>query len=275
MIIVALGISGLIVGSFINVLVLRRGARSLGGRSGCLSCGTQLLWYENVPIISYFALGGRCRSCASRISIQYPLVEAAGGALFVLFGYPLLLDAAMAPLDLFALVLTLSIIALFIAITAYDMRHTIIPDSWAYAAALVALALALIGWNADANIYMLVLGGPIAALPLFLLWLLSGGRWMGLGDAKLALAIGWILGVYYGPIAVFLAFILGASVSLPLLALSSDAWKRLVARVAPTRVSEKLSLGFTMKSEVPFGPFLIASCFILWFMLRYHIPLPL
>ncbi len=164
-----------------------------------------------------------------------------------------------------------ALVAAFVAIAVYDARHTIIPDAWAYVAALAALCIAFL--TSYAPIHMTLLAGPAAALPLFALWLVSQGRWMGLGDAKLALAIGWMLGPVYGIAAIFLAFVIGAVVSLgvllPLPYLVAFAQRAGIVRwrAVPSR--------FTMKSEVAFGPFLIAAFFTVWFALLYHVPLPL
>jgi leader peptidase (prepilin peptidase)/N-methyltransferase len=269
----AFGALGLIFGSFINVLVLRRGARTLGGRSECLSCAALLAWYDNIPLLSYVLLRGRCRMCASRISVQYPLVEGATAALFMLVGRAFV-GTPFDSLDALALTLALGFTGICIAIAVYDMRHTIIPDSWVFTAAGTALLLSLLGREAGTDLVLSLAAGPIAALLLFALWLISGGKWMGLGDAKLAVAIGWLLGAYTGFIAVVFAFMLGAAITVPLLALSSRGWKEFLLHLTPTRLSEKLFLRFTMKSEVPFGPFLIASCLTLWIMQLYHIPLP-
>jgi len=95
---------------------------------------------------------------------------------------------------------------------------------------------------------------------------------MGLGDSKLALALGWLLGSVDGFLAVVYAFILGAIVSLAIL-VQLPWYRRLFAKWGLANTTPAAS--FTMKSEVPFGPFLIASCIIIWLMHLYHVPLPL
>src|SRR3989338_2248119 len=130
------GVFGLIVGSFLNVFIIRHGARSLTGRSACMACGRQLFWYDMVPVLSWLFLRGRCRACSSRISLQYPLVEATIGALFAFLG------ASMLPMP--EKVLGCIMAALLVAIAAYDLRHTIIPDPWAYTFASLALFSALV-----------------------------------------------------------------------------------------------------------------------------------
>lgn len=263
---------GSIIGSFLNVLVLRHGTKSIMGRSGCFSCGSAIAWYDNIPLLSWILLSGRCRKCGSRISVQYPIVEALCGVLFAAVFAALV--PAFVPIGVFdASVLALHVILMgsIIALGVYDARHTILPDAWVIAfgssALIVALSTSFAPWH------ITLLAGPAAAAPLFALWLVSRGRWMGLGDVKLALGIGWFLGPFYGFIAVFLAFVIGALVSvgvlLPLPHVMSALRRAGIARwhgAAP---------GFTMKSEVAFGPFLVAAFFIVWLARLYQLPIPL
>jgi len=257
------GLFGLIIGSFLNVVILRRGARTVGGRSGCLSCGAPLRWYDLVPVVSWVALRGRCRACGSRISVQYPLVEASTAVLFACIG--------ASDLSIPMQIISLIIIALLILITVYDLRHTIIPDEWSYTFAILAFISASSfaigsGWT---GIFSLIIAGPLCALPLFALWLISRGRWMGLGDAKLALGIGFLLGQGTGLFAVFFAFVIGAVISVCFLL----PYSYVRARFGITRLGAG-GAGFTMKSEVPFGPFLIASTLLVWLMTIYGMPIP-
>ncbi|HVU75496.1 MAG TPA: prepilin peptidase [Candidatus Paceibacterota bacterium] len=254
---------GLIIGSFLNVLILRRSVSSLGGRSHCMSCGTQIAWYDNVPVVSWLLLDGRCRHCKSAISAQYPLVELLTAILFALLGG--------APLSYAELFIGFSIIALAIAITVYDLRHTIIPDEWVYPFAILAISFAYLWSGLMAGPVLFVLAGPLIAAPLFLLWLVSGGRWMGLGDAKLALGMGWLLGPLYGFYALSFGFILGAVIALCVLLPLPHIARALSGIVRLSRGGMR----FTMKSEVPFGPFLIVATLCIWFLLLYRIPLPL
>ncbi len=261
------GIFGLIVGSFLNVFILRARVFTLSGRSACMSCGTALRWYDMVPVFSWLALRGRCRNCGSAISIQYPIVELLTGVLFAVIG------ASFMALDPIATGLSLSIVSILIAIAVYDIRHTIIPDTWVYFFAAASLCLTLyMGVPHDASAITYLLAGPIAALPIATLWFVSQGRWIGLGDAKLSLGMGWLLGPVYGIGSVFFAFVIGAVISvcilMPLPAVIQYMRKKGIARFRSAGAQ------LTMKSEVPFGPFLIASCFIIWFSLLFNIPLP-
>ena len=254
------GLFGAIIGSFLNVVVLRRGIRSLAGRSGCLSCRAAIRWFDNIPVVSYFLLRGRCRDCGSGISVQYPLVEASTALLFGLIAY------ATPSAPALTLGLSFGMIAILVAIATYDIQHTIIPDAWAYLFTAAALVYGAALWIPHYGTLAFVLAGPAAALPLFLLWLVSRGRWMGLGDAKLALGIGYLLGPVDGIFAVFFAFVIGAVIALGIL-LPLPHIARLLARAGIARKASATS--FTMKSEVPFGPFLIASTLLVWFSHLY------
>jgi leader peptidase (prepilin peptidase)/N-methyltransferase len=250
---------GLVIGSFLNVVILRHGARGIGGRSGCLSCGASLTIYDLVPVLSWVYLRGRCRQCGSGISVQYPTVEILTAVLFVIIG--------VSPLEPVAQIFSLIIIALFMSISVYDLKHTIIPDQWSYSLAFVALlssSMLVFAHEGVAGLLSLAIAGPLCAVPLFLLWLISRGRWMGLGDAKLCLGIGWLLGVSAGFYAIFMAFVLGAIISVCILLPLPYVLRACgITRLGNRRVS------FTMKSEIPFGPFLIVSTVGVWFMMIY------
>ncbi|HPW44722.1 MAG TPA: prepilin peptidase, partial [bacterium] len=215
-------ILGLITGSFLNVLVLRyHSGQTIGGRSHCLSCGKTLAWYELLPVISFLVQRGRCLGCQSKISWQYPLVELLTGLLFVLAYLQFSADGWL------SLAFYLVIISLFVAITVYDLRHKIIPDLFVWLVGILALLRPILLSNFDNKIgnlwsdyQMVILGGLAAGGIFLLLWLMSRGQWLGFGDVKLALVVGFLL----GPIQVFSALILavwlGAVVGLILVILT-------------------------------------------------------
>lgn len=249
LLIALLFVFGLIIGSFLNVVILRShtGMTVSSGRSVCFSCGRTLAWYELVPVLSFAAQLGRCRSCGSRISWQYPLVEVAGGGAFVL--------AYLAPgtgsvLGLFAdiwifaaFALTAILLCLYIVIFVYDLRHQIIPDLFSYGAGLVALGLIGIDWAVSgAPDFARMAAGPLLFLFFYAFWKLSRGAWMGLGDGKLALSLGWALGLSQGFAALLMAFWIGAAASLLMMAL------------APKRLG--------LRSAIPFAPYLLIGFLI-------------
>ncbi len=228
---------GLIVGSFLNVVILRLGAKSKGGRSFCLSCGKTLRWYELVPILSFLHLRGRCRHCSSRISLQYPLVELLTGLVF----------AAVFWKESFSLLLLFSLVlwSLLIAIAVYDLRHKIIPHLLIYPAiSLSFLHLLYTYFVLHTASPLDFWGGLLLPLPFALIWFATGGRAMGLGDAKLLVIFSWYLGFAHGLSALVIGFWFGAGLALLLLSLRL---KRL-----------------TMKTELPLAPFLIVGLLVVY-----------
>ena len=148
------------------------------------------------------------------------------------------------------------VFGLLIAICVYDFKHKIIPDFWSYSFAVVAF-LQLIFLSATFSFTPTVwdlFAGPILALPFAFLWLVSGGRWMGLGDAKLTLGIGWFLGIKAGLVAVVLAFWIGAVFGIALL---------LIQKLSESSIFHRK---INMKSELPFAPFLILGLFLVFFV---------
>jgi len=254
---------GLIIGSFLNVLILRHNTgRGIRGRSACFSCGTTLQWFELVPLVSYVFLRGRCRSCGSAISIQYPLVEVLTAGAFVLIGtstLPQLLQVA-----------ALLIASTLILIAMYDLRHTIIPDAWVYTFIVAALVYRVIDVGFASSVAILL--GACVAVPLLFLWFISRGAWMGFGDVKLAIGLGLVLGFMDGITALLLAFVLGALIGVFIL-LPLPRIARFANRLGITGLGGS-ARAFTMKSEVPFGPFLILGFSIIWFSILHGIALP-
>lgn len=238
-------ILGTVVGSFLNVIICRfHTGVSIGGRSRCLSCGITLSPRDLIPLASFIFSRARCRSCKSGISWQYPLVELAAGVLTALVAWKFLpLGFSSPPADAGRALLYLAILYLLILISAYDLRHKIIPNLFVYSFVALALAhrLATAGF-----LWIDILAGPLFFLGFAAIWYFSGGRWMGLGDAKLAAGIGFFLGLHAGLDALILAFWIGGAVSLVLLFLGRTS--------------------FTLKSEIPFAPFLILGAVIEFFV---------
>ena len=245
----AAALFGAIIGSFINALSFRfntgRGVlRAMSGRSRCMHCGHTLTALDLVPVFSFVFLRARCRHCGSRISWQYPLVELAAALLSALVYL-----ATPEPLA-YAFWFLVWMVLLFIVV--YDVRHTIIP--WSCSGALAALALLSMVVSFDGGIHAappslwMFLAGPVLAAPLFLISLISRGRWMGWGDSALELSLGWLLGLSTGLTAFMMAFWTGAAVGIALLAASRLGF-----------------FGYTIKSEVPFAPFLVLGAALAYF----------
>jgi len=244
---------GTIIGSFLNVVIYRlnTGKTITNGRSICMTCNKHLRWYELIPVFSFLIQSGKCRRCHITISHQYPLVELITGVVFALIAYhflPVLLLSLTSYVLL--LVLFMFIFSLLIVIAVYDIRHKIIPDSLVYLFAFLSFLSIFINQSGIGPLFikpslLSLFIGPLFALPFFLIWLLSRGRAMGLGDAKLILGIGWMLGLYFGVSTLVLAFWIGSVVSIIMILISHS----------------KLS----MKSEIPFAPFLILGTFLAFF----------
>jgi len=203
---------GLVIGSFLNVCIVRLPANQsvVRPRSRCPRCGSQLTWYENVPVVSWLMLRGKCRSCAEPISPLYPLVELATGFLWAWmvwrFGPTLLaLKGAL-----------FTTILLGIAMT--DAREYLIPDEFSVGGMVLGLLFAAIGGSAA------LLHGIVGAAAGFtLLWIVGkGGTWlfkeeaMGGGDIKMMAMVGAFVGWQGVLLTVFLGALAGTIIFLPL-----------------------------------------------------------
>lgn len=240
---------GLAWGSFLNVIVFRfnTGESFLSGRSHCFSCSRQLRFYELIPVLSFLIQGGKCRNCQSKISLQYLLVELSLGILYLLFYLRWVRE--FGSLGTLPILLWWFIIGfLAMALSVYDFKHHILPDKFIY----IFIALALLGNLIFIKPSLLhIVLGLIPALFLFLLWLFSGGRWMGLGDSKLMLGGAFFLGWPKILEALFFGFWSGAVCGILLL---------VFGRVR------------SLKSEIPFGPFLVFGLLLAFFLPDFLLP---
>lgn len=230
--------------------------KTIGGRSACMSCRSTLSWYELIPVFSYLGLGGKCKTCKSKISMQYPLVELLTGIVFALlflkFGDLFLYDIIAFSISYAYYGLLCS---LLIVITVYDLKHKIIPDILS----LVFGIFAFIGIFIFDHGYLSLhwpslsdfLAGFVLSVPFALLWLLSRGKWMGLGDGKLLVGLGFMLGMLGVLSAVIFAFWAGGIIGIFLLIFSKK---------------------YGRKSEVPFAPFLVLGAFLV-LLCNLYLPL--
>jgi leader peptidase (prepilin peptidase)/N-methyltransferase len=222
---VLLGVCGAAFGSFVNVLAYRLPRRQsiVTPRSRCPHCGTTIPSYDNIPIVSWLLLRGRCRACEAQIPLRYPLVEAVTAALFVLLGLKLGREAALWP--------ALALAVTLVAAAATDLEERIIPNRLMAGAAVLALVL----WTlADPSRLPENLIAGAAAGGLLLIAAVAYPAGMGMGDVKLAAVMGLFLGRSVGP-ALFIGFAAGALAGIAIVA----------ARGAAAR-----------KQGVPFAPFL-------------------
>ena len=256
-------IIGLFVGSFLNVVIMRWGTRKsfVFGRSMDVGTGTPLPWYDLVPILSFVWLRGRSRFSGKPLSRQYPVVEILTGVLFSGIYWKLFVADYAYTIDVFSITLLLSylaIISILIVIAFYDLRTKIIPNLLVYAFILLSGLTLFMHHGLELFTrggFLEILAGPILVFPFAFLWFVSRGAWMGYGDAKLAWGIGWFLGLLLGISAVILSFWIGAIISLALIGLKKLLDERL----------SFLSENFTIKSEVPFAPFLVVGTLIVFY----------
>ena len=235
-------IFGLVVGSFLNCVIYRleKNKSFLKGRSFCPYCKHVLKSQDLIPVFSFLILKGKCRYCRKHISWQYPLVEIATGFLF------LLISNFQFPISNFQILLNLCFLFLvscfLIIIFVYDLKHYIIPDKVVYPAILIAFIYLIAAHDLRLMIYALLSAFLASGFFLFII-LVSKGKWMGLGDVKLAFFMGLFLGFPNILAALFFAFLIGAIIGVGLI----------------------LKGRKTLKSEVPFGPFLVIATFIAFF----------
>lgn len=187
---------GIVIGSFLNVCIYRipKKENIVTTRSHCMSCGYQLKWFDLVPIFSYLVYGGKCRKCKTKLSVQYPLIEALNGVFYLLIvhKYGVSIESLLYCL-LFSALLVLSVI---------DFRTYEIPlgiNFFILALGLIRVVTDMSDWKDYA------IGFLVVSVVLYLLYRVSGGRAIGGGDVKLMAACGLLLGWKL----ILLAFVLG------------------------------------------------------------------
>jgi leader peptidase (prepilin peptidase) / N-methyltransferase len=227
-------------GSFANVCIYRlpldKGVAL--GRSYCIKCKKQIVWYDNIPIISYLLIEGKCRKCKKKISFQYPLVELLSTLTFVMiyFFYGIT----------FTTILLIALSLTFLIIFFIDLEHFIIPNNLTYPMMILGFVKSF-----DPNLNSLfpnyvnsLIGGffgyGIIWLIIFFYKVLRNKEGMGLGDAKLLAVIGFWFGW----------------ISVPFILFSSSVVALISVMPSLLNKSKKLS------SEIPFGPFIIVGCIL-------------
>jgi leader peptidase (prepilin peptidase)/N-methyltransferase len=233
-------IIGMLIGSFLNSFIWRYRKNILdtilNDRSMCTACGHVLEPKDLVPVLSFVLLGGKCRYCGSKISWQYPIVEIAFAVTSMLLYWQL----GMTNILLFYVVLLFIMMALLVV----DIKEMVLPNKLVLLLTVFAF-LGLVGSVAEYDVWANAMLGGLIAFGFFLaLWLVTGGRGIGIGDIKLAFPLGFLLGypdVWY---LLFVSYILGALWVLPMLIMGTKKWK----------------------SEIAFGPFLIVGFWVVHFL---------
>jgi len=230
---------GLATGSFLNCLIYRTSiGKKPEGRSYCPKCKQGLSYKDLVPLFSYLFLLGKCRYCKEKISLQYPLVELATGAIFLL----VFLQAGVS-LELFYLFVVSS---LLVFVFVFDLKHYIIPDFANFSLIGISFLCLLGNSLLKENIGLFIegaLSGVGAFIFFFSLFYFTKGRGMGFGDVKYVIFMGFFLGYPNILVGLFISFLLGAIIGLLLI----------------------FSKRKSMKSQVPFGPFLIVGTMAAYF----------
>lgn len=227
------------MGSFANLIADRLNVRSIwGGRSICLNCGEKLTWRELVPVLSYIFLGGKCKHCKSKLTPSFLVSELGAGVLTVLL-YNLIFSSQV--ISLTVKVATFSLMCLImismIAIAIYDLRHKFVPFKmievlFVVGALLMGLRFYLFGFN----LYELL--SPLIVSSIFtIIYLISRGAWVGMGDVMLYFVCGMIFSLPIAVTGFFYSIWLGAFVSFVLLILNKKE--------------------YNLKTEIPFTPFIM------------------
>jgi len=234
---------GTCIGSFLNVAIFRthEGESVVTGRSKCRACEVPIGAQDLVPVLSYLRLRGRCRSCKSVISWQYPAVEIVTGFLFVvafLSSTQTLNDSITQSLLFLRNGVFLSYLVL---IFVYDLRHMLIIDRFTIPAMIFAIIINL--WLGTVPAWSVLVGGLVLAGFFWIQFLLSKGTWVGGGDIRMGALMGFMLGLEHGLVALFIAYVLGAIVGLMMMVTGRA----------------------TRKTPVPFGTFLSVSTVLVLF----------
>jgi len=222
---------GLVLGSFLAAFTYRfPKGETLKGRSKCPKCNKKIAWYDNVPLLSYILLKGKCRKCKGEISLRYPAIEAST-SLILLGMWKTTISVYYWPFTIF---LTLLLISIFVI----DLEKKIIPDFLVFLGIVVVFFVYLL--TSNPLIFENIFAGLLMASFLLLLNLVTRGRGMGLGDVKLAILGGLLLGIKYSVVWMFLSFLIGSVVGIILI------------------LTKRSKFG----QQIPFGPFLVLSLFI-------------
>jgi leader peptidase (prepilin peptidase) / N-methyltransferase len=231
---------GLAIGSFMTVAVHRlpRSESLLTPRSRCPGCGAELRNRDNIPLISWLMLRGRCSSCGMRISIEYPLTELATAAVVV--------GVALTWTDVWVAVIVAALASMMPAIALIDIRHHIIPNRLMYPALIAFPVLLVAAWLSGAHLNLAGAAIGFAAYGGGLLLVALVSRGMGMGDVKLAGLIGLVLGslgLRYVGVAAGAAIVLGGVGGLM-----------------------ALLLGRSRRDAIPFGPYMAAGALVAIFV---------
>lgn len=255
---------GSVMGSFVGAMTWRMKTNRdwVRGRSECERCHHKLAVIDLIPIFSYLTLGGRCRYCHKKISRSALVLELAGGSAFLVSTMlfpsmvyqewldPLVSFQLLKPMLSLAMGLWLVCLAIMMALFIYDLRWRLLPNKLVFPLIVISLLLSavmnlglahvsLMDWLITLGLGMLPITGVYG-----ILYLLSRGRWIGLGDVKLGIAIGLLISWWGGVLVLFLSNLLASLAS------------------APGLLKRRISGA----SEIPFGPFLLVATYLVFLL---------
>jgi leader peptidase (prepilin peptidase) / N-methyltransferase len=245
---VAVACAGLILGSFFNVLIWRlpRGESIAWPGSHCPACNRPIKPYENIPVLSYIFLRGKCAGCHAPISLQYPLVEAATAALALVLWHWCVLPRISTPAPWWTIVelsVQCAVLVLMVPVCVIDILHYIIPDAITLPALLIGLAISFmpggVTWY-DSLIGAVAGGGSLLVVGKLGEWLFRKEDAMGMGDVKLMSCIGALWGWQPALLTILFGSFLGAAAGLTMMATKS----------------------LRQDHRIPFGPYLAAGAWI-------------
>ncbi len=246
---------GLIVGSFLNVVIARLpvGESLVTPASRCPKCGNPIGWYDNIPVLSYLLLAGRCRNCGDGISLRYPMVEFVTGCIALALYLKLRLTPALGVFAIFS--------AAMIVVCFIDLDHMIIPDAISLNCVPIGMSAAILGlipgvdWKY--SFVGAVLGVAVLYVPAVLYELIRGDEGLGGGDIKLLGMIGAFTGPYGVVFVLFVSSMLGSIVGIAAITFNQSD--------AATRIPFGPFLSGAAVLYVLAGPELINSFLTLWF----------
>ncbi|MBM4389600.1 MAG: prepilin peptidase [Deltaproteobacteria bacterium] len=267
------GLLGLLFGSFMNVCISRmpEDRSVVSPRSACPSCGTPIAAYDNIPVLSWFVLRGRCRHCKASISPLYPLVEAQFAVLAALLFRRVVPDLGnLDTAHLVAFIWYFWLCFAVLAMTFIDLRHSIIPDEFSIYSVPVgvggAALLGFLGYEGAPTWQQSLVGASAGGLGIAaiigLYWVLTRQEGMGWGDAKLMALFGAYFGPFPGLFAVLMigsttGALVGGSAALAQIIARPPEWPGEAGLSGPARLGQYLaSLRRRFQVAVPFGPFL-------------------
>ena len=231
-------IYGLCIGSFLNVVILRLplGQSVVKSESHCFSCNKPIKWYDNIPLISYIILGGRCRNCKAKISVQYPIVEASNGVLWVLI-------ALKFKFSIETLIFCI-VTSVLVALSFIDWKTFEIPSVFNLVILLLGVIYSLFDFN---NLTNHIIGAVCVSFFLAIIWFITSGQGIGFGDVKLMFTCGLV----FGWKIIVMGFLLGCIIAIFVHSL----------RIKLTKEGSKLA----------FGPYLSLGVYVSIFVGEYLI----